>query len=1783
MIKHIQKVVLSLIPFCIFLLLVPVSALNYDNIIDKKFSLAVNSEEQQNREILEEIVSKREENKKYFKMSDGSEMVNTYAVPIHFKQNNKYVEVDNELIFKDGFYINKKASYTIKYNKESSEHSLLELEKDGYTLSMTLSDSKKVNAILPKSKPKIDSSTTLEKEEIVTNISSSLEYEEIKNNIDISYTTLPDKVKESITLKDKKADKNFEYIIKTNKQLEATIAEHNILEFKDGKNVIFYLETPYMYDSEFNLSTDIKLKLEKIDAGYKLTIVPDEKWLNNKNRKYPVVIDPTITTSQIRSQIDDLFIYSGDDNVDPYAKANQHILRVGSNRFSSTKGNPTRSLIRFNIPKLNTGDQIIDAKLALYSYACSLEPGISCPDGQKIEINAHKVTKDWTDDNAKWSYLNNSYDSQVIDYQIFNFDSNDEVKLYQFDITSIVKDWYVSGKNNGLMLKEANEVKNLQREDAYFFSSDINDKYASARPVASITYRNQTGLEDYQTFSTHSIGNIEVNVNNYNGNLVLTHEDINTPGNRLPVTVNHIYNTNDKDINIGYGNGFRLNLNQTLTIDGNYIKYTDEDGTRHWFAKENSKYIDEDGLNLSLTADGNNYIMEDKEGNTSTYTKKDNTWYLTEIKDTNNNKITITLDPDNYNHITSVADGSGDMLTFTYSNNMLTKITDNSNREINYNYTNNNLQAFTYFNNDSQSIEYNNNLVTKIKDINSSYNVYEYYPNSPFRLKKITEFGVNNTQGNNLDFAYGENITSIKNTKDKKTNYLFNNYGLTTSITDLGDQNSVENAYGQEYSYDINNTKSKNRLLSEGKLIKASSNTASNQIILFDDMENDTINWDNITQGNGNINFNTTEKYKGEKSLEITSTKDENTSVYITSPFVDENETTYTISAYIKGEINAKNEKSGFFFEVNHTNIGDATSEEDVSSEKIVIPNDKWQKYSFTFKSMNAFYKTNISLGLKNVKGTIYIDNIEIKKGAVEEFGPENLIDNAGFDEKLKGIYSESNIKNGDGIYSDNGNNVLKINGDAFTYKTFSKFITLNGKNGDILNFSFWALNKGVINSGSKQNRVLFELIDSKGNYVQQENIQISPDNHEWQFINKYFTAKSDYAKIKLSFASNYQKGYILFDNIGLYKDENPLIYTYDNNGNIVTSTTNTKQKNSFIYDKKNQIVSSTNSKGRTTLYEHDINHKNRLIRTLSADGIEDINTYDNNGNITSNKTLEKKRVTLDKIDPNKSYYLKAMNSDLYLSADNINQDNERIKLSKKNDNAKFIFKKITDQDYQIFPENTTNYKAVDIAVGKKDNGTAIQLYAYNYTDAQKFKLVSNTDGTYTLKTKLTDYQKCVDIQSGNIALNTNLQLYTCNNSIAQKFILEESTDIDFNTIDSVKKIEPNKLYYIKSAVNNLYVTPSSSDTTNGTKILLKPLSTDSEWKLNHVNGNIFQIQTNIPPGRLINIAGTNKNDGAIFHLWTKNGEQSNNETFEFFNNQDGTFTIKTKLTNYTKCIDIHNADFEKNQQVQQYTCNGSLAQKFIILEKDNSGRKYIETKSEYSENGDYKIKDINELEKETTYTYNNTGTLSKMTDAKNNQINYEYDNMDRVTKITNNNTINTFTYNHDKLISIGHNGFNYNFEYDEFGNTKSTKVGNQSLITNTYEAKNGNLLKSVYGNGNEINYTYDRFDRLSSKTSNNQTTNFTYDTRGNLAYIEDENSKTYYEYDLSDRLTNYNHNNKYKIQYTYNKYDEISNINYNLNNIDKTINYKYDIDGKIKQINNIKYSYDKLNRVTRK
>ena len=598
--------------------------------------------------------------------------------------------------------------------------------------------------------------------------------------------------------------------------MEKTEDGRIILYEKNKDKIEFYLEVPYMYDAKGETSSDIDIELTNKNNKYTMTLKPNKEWLESEEREYPITIDPTVQTSLEVKKIEDVYIFDGDSGYPN--RWNAQILRIGSNNKLKSKA-PTRSLIKFDLPQLNTGDQVIAAMLDICTYPDTNE---WTPPADTIQIDVHKVTQNWGSRSANWNDLNNKYDSKIVDYNKYRFDYNEQIKFYYFDITSIVKDWYVTGNNYGLMLKDHTEVYNAPHSDAYFYSSDVSNAYANARPMVQIVYRNQTGLETYQTYHTQSVGRAgTIYTNDYNGNVVLQHYDVSTPGNLMPVSINHVYNTNDKDIDIGYGKGFRLNLSQTINLETinniEYAKYVDEDGTTHYLKKEeNNIYKDEDGLSLTLTLEGNsNFRMTDKDNNVLIFQKRENgnigqKWHLKEAQDSYGNKIILELNEDNQSdfRIQKVTDAAGDSITFTYdSGSRLSTVEDKNGRVVRMTYSSNfTLSEITHWVDGKKYVfvyDYNwLNLLTSVKNVDNSHIDYEYYNEKANRVKSIKEYSTTGELGNTLDISYGDNVTKFTDNKGYSNTYTFNNSGQTISISDFGkDSNNIDNAYGKMYQY----------------------------------------------------------------------------------------------------------------------------------------------------------------------------------------------------------------------------------------------------------------------------------------------------------------------------------------------------------------------------------------------------------------------------------------------------------------------------------------------------------------------------------------------------------------------------------------------------------------------------------------------------------------------------------------------------------------------------------------------------------------------------------------------------------------------------------------------------------------------------------------------------------------------------------------------------------------------------------------------------------------------
>ena len=292
------------------------------------------------------------------------------------------------------------------------------------------------------------------------------------------------------------------------------------------------------------------------------------------------------------------------------------------------------------------------------------------------------------------------------------------------------------------------------------------------------------------------------------------------------------------------------------------------------------------------------------------------------------------------------------------------------------------------------------------------------------------------------------------------------------------------------------------------------------------------------------------------------------------------------------------------------------------------------------------------------------------------------------------------------------------------------------------------------------------------------------------------------------------------------------------------------------------------------------------------------------------------------------------------------------------------------------------------------------------------------------------------------------------------------------------------------------------------------------------------------------------------------------------YSNGNLTKSVDAKGFNYSyKYDDNHNMTEATNQSGVKYAYVYDKMGNPTSLKVKVNDNYYIETGATYTANGAYVSQTSDQDGYTESYSYNDTrGTLTKYTDKMGRVTNYTYDNnTDAVTSVSqtlsNGQTVsNSYTYDNYRLKTISHNGFNYSFAYDNFGNVTQTKVGSQVLSTNTYGNNNGDLKQVEYGNGNKIGYTYDDYGNISA-ISQNGTKNFTwqYDSTGNLYSHEDlvNNQRFVYTYDSTGRLVRQqvldnSKKNIYSSQYGYDLNNNVSRFASSAGGVSVTENFEY-------------------------
>lgn len=307
----------------------------------------------------------------------------------------------------------------------------------------------------------------------------------------------------------------------------------------------------------------------------------------------------------------------------------------------------------------------------------------------------------------------------------------------------------------------------------------------------------------------------------------------------------------------------------------------------------------------------------------------------------------------------------------------------------------------------------------------------------------------------------------------------------------------------------------------------------------------------------------------------------------------------------------------------------------------------------------------------------------------------------------------------------------------------------------------------------------------------------------------------------------------------------------------------------------------------------------------------------------------------------------------------------EKIHGTNSIEDGRYIIESALDQSKVVSVEKNYNVNCANVELGK-NNGLRRQQFDIKYLGEGYYKIESVAS------------QKVLDVYAAGKKNGTNVDQYTWNESDAQKWI--------------IKKDEKSEYYSIVSKCNELYLDIYAGLTTEGNNIqvykgngsasqLFAFKKVEQENPVKSIENGIYNIQTAIDTNRYIDVTDGSFEDFGNIQIWSKSNGQRQQFEVEYLEN--GYYKIQAVHSN--KALDVYAAENRNGANVDQYTWNGSDAQKWIIKDV---GEGYY---SIISKCNDLYLDVYNGINKNGTniQVYENTGNLSqkfKFVEAENNK-----------------------------------------------------------------------------------------------------------------------------------------------------------------------------------------------------
>jgi len=1582
-------------------------------------------------ENLREIKSLRGKREKHFLKENGEFIAYLYNEDVHYLKDGKYEEIDNTIEKRKDFFVNRSNRFRTSFGSDYLSD-MMHLRLDNSKFFIDLKD-------------KNDDVT-------VSNKDNKVCYENILDDVDIDYEVLANKIKESIILKEKSNLSVIEFVIMTDLKLELN-KDGSISVFK-GNEIPYTIDTPFMFDSDHAYCDAVYYTLETLEGGYVLRLHLNKQWLEDGNRVYPVVVDPTITVSN-KANIYDTYI----DSSNVSKNFNTDTLKVGVDKVNN-KDVIYRSLLKFDLPSIGTGSSVVDAKLTLFSHHNDV---FTSEHDSHHFIDVYALHQDWNETSATWNTMHDKYDSLIEDSLTFprsekTTDSKGNVTItsrpQNIDITNIVKRWYSTLPNYGILLKDHFEEYRSGKTAYSFYSKNHKVTNGNPTPYITITYVNQNGLEEYFTYEKNAYVDGSSYVNYYNGNLTTEFLLNHTPAGKFPVDLRLIYNTNDVVLghDYGYGLGYKLNLYQTIkqvSIDKHsYLEYLDSDGTLHYFYEKDGTYVEEEGLGFSIVLEGDYYFITDKDGNVMKFKKDGDIWYLEKMIDTASFEITILY---NENHlITKVIDADGEEIEILYLEDQIAFLSSVTSTSISY--YENQVSSITSRNGATIFLHNDDHTLRKIIDVSQKSVEFLYYDVLPYRVKEVKEYGTSGALGETLQFHYHFDATSVVDRKGRYITYTFNQQGNTIGITNLNGDNDLRDGYCKSQFYNTYPEKANNKLESENVLIRpvhnyienSSFETDYNGRYLEDIMPLRTIDTSS----------------SGDYSLKLERIGNEDRILSYAALLPDGND--YTFSGYFKNDVPVK------------VSILVEMAEGNSLVEKVIPKNTEFTRYSLTSNYPTGSVSFEIFIEVLET-GVCYLDDVQLEEGFVAN--AYSVVQNSDFSDGIAwwtyDVLYEADAANVEDNYEvvtlDGDDTALLLKLDPYKKMSLSQEFTISGVKGDTFNLSFWYKNLGSLLKEDDSKFEAYLKFRYQDNSIQDNTVMIpiSYHNEEWQYFSQHFVAKDNFDSLELFIKVSRSVNQFYITKVSLFKDVENTVYTYDEEGNLVLVKSLSKGKEDFQYDKNHQLIGAFQPSGSNFVFEYDNVVKDRVINGISSTGISNKIIYDEKGNPV--RTIIRNVGTT--LDSDSTYYLRSKGTACYFDIEAVSK---QVILKKDSCSYRKWYLEKVGNDYRIgfslLPGYYITYISDQIALTTLEDEHTL------------FTLEKRKNGSYTIKPKLKNKYLCVI--DGELSTK---EIEVSEGSDAKEHLEESDASVQF--------------YFEK--VDDLFISQEAVYSNDG-KTLIKTideLGNEVNYDIDAVQGITRSITdamgntTEYTYNARNQVTSVTKDEKTVYYTYNEyqllDKVILDNKEYRFV--YDEFFNVKNiKIGDQTLITHVYE---ENNGNLLSSTYGNGDVVSYVYDDLDRLKKMVTETNEYhyyYNNFGDLAL--IKDLENTYEYIYDFATRLSsyRFNDF---QIDYDYGTNDLVSKRNyrlgdTSKDVQYFYDENDSLVKVALDSDEIHYLYDDLGRLKEKNINNKINSHYTYLShgkKTSFTIDKEVINGDSYQYTYDKAGNITDIYKNNE------------------------------------------------------------------------------------------------